>query len=185
VFCACSALLLGLTAKIHGQNGFQKQGNILLDSGAQISRYANTLRQEFLCNNYQVGGEEETIKTKIHKVPVSLHGNTKCHQLRSSQLYAFLEYKPRESEEPRALCILAWLIPISTGQTKQSGHLVARSTPLAWVILVTHWQLHQCMAEFLMSHLPHQFKFPPLTNVYSTGNINTLSIIYIATHLFT
>ena len=67
-----------ITCKIYNQNGFQKQSNTLLDSGAQISLvHEETVAALALKGNNttitltKVGVEEETIKTKVYKVPAS------------------------------------------------------------------------------------------------------------------
>ena len=67
-----------ITCTIYGQNGFEKQGNTLLESGAQVSlirkETAATLGlkgKDTSVTITKVGGEEETIKTKVYKVPVS------------------------------------------------------------------------------------------------------------------
>ena len=66
-----------LTATLQGQDGMQKQGNILLDSGAQISLIRNETAvslglkaRETSITITKVGGDEETITTKVYKVPV-------------------------------------------------------------------------------------------------------------------
>ena len=67
-----------ITCKIYNQNGFQKQSNTLLDSGAQISLvHEETVAALALKGNNttitltKVGVEEETIKTKVYKDPAS------------------------------------------------------------------------------------------------------------------
>ena len=76
-----------ITCKIYGQNGFQKQSNILLDSGVQVS----LIREEIAAalglkgNNTAViitkVGEDETIK-KVYRVPVPLPDNTKMFSIK-------------------------------------------------------------------------------------------------------
>ena len=72
------ALLLVLRVNIYGQNGFQKQGKVLLDSGAQVSSVCEETAamlglkgKDMSVTITKVGGEEETIETKVYKVPVS------------------------------------------------------------------------------------------------------------------
>ena len=69
------ALLPVITCRIYGQNGFQKQSNTLLDSGAQISLIREetpvTLRpkgNDTAVTITKVGREEETMRTKVYKV---------------------------------------------------------------------------------------------------------------------
>ncbi|CAB3979157.1 hypothetical protein AWC38_SpisGene18824 [Paramuricea clavata] len=72
------ALLPVISVNIDGENNLYKRGNILLDSGAQLS----LIRQEtaetpglegdnISITLTKVGGEEEEIRTKVYKVQVS------------------------------------------------------------------------------------------------------------------
>ena len=65
------AILPVMSAIIHGQNGIQKKGNILLDTGAQVSliwsditKLLGLKRRHTSVTIAKVGGEEETIRTK-------------------------------------------------------------------------------------------------------------------------
>ena len=147
-------LLPVITCKIYGQNGFQKQSNTLLDSGAQVS----LIREETaaalgLKENdtaviiTKVGGEEETIKTKVYRVPVSSLYNTEMFSIKAigigciSEVSA-VQLKPiakllglenesiRRGKGPVGLLIVIDHAQMHTGQTRQTGQLVARKTPL-------------------------------------------------------
>jgi hypothetical protein len=79
-----------VAANIRGPNGLYKRGNVLLDSGAQISlirsETADSLGlkgRDISVNLIKVGGEEESIHTKIYKVPVSGIGDPKKHSVRA------------------------------------------------------------------------------------------------------
>ena len=83
-------LLPVITCKIYGQNGFQKQSNTLLDSGAQISLICEDRAAALgLKGNdtpitlLKVGGGEGTIKTEVYKVPVSSLDNTKMFSIKA------------------------------------------------------------------------------------------------------
>ena len=144
-------LLLVITCKIYGQNGFQKQNITLLDSGAQIS----LIRQETavtlgLKGNdtavtiTKVGGEEETIRTKVYKVPVSLPDNTETFSITVigipgiSEEESAVQFKPigkllgledqriRRGKGPIDLLTGIDDAQMHTGQTRQ--------TPLEWVV---------------------------------------------------
>lgn len=72
------ALLPVMSAIIYGQNGIQKNGNILLDSGAQVSLIRSDTAEllglkgrDTSVTIAKVGGEEETIRTKEYGIPVS------------------------------------------------------------------------------------------------------------------
>ena len=152
-------LLPVVTCKIYGQNGFQKQSNTLLDSGAQIS----LIREETaaalgLKGNdtavtlTKVGGEEETIKTKVYKVPVSSIDNTEMFSIKAigipriSEEVSAVQLRPiakllgleseriRRGNGPVDLLIGIDHAQMHTGQTRQTGQLVARRTPLGWVV---------------------------------------------------
>ncbi|XP_015751793.1 PREDICTED: uncharacterized protein LOC107331694 [Acropora digitifera] len=67
-----------ISAIIHGQNGIQRKGNILLDTGAQVSLIRSDIAEllglkgrDTSVTISKVGGEEETIRTKDYRVPVS------------------------------------------------------------------------------------------------------------------
>ena len=120
-------LLPVITCTIYGQNGFQKQVNTLLDSGAQVSlireETATTLGlkgKDTAVTITKVGGEEETIKTKVYKVSVSSPDNTrmlsikasvsralvkKCQQYSSNQSPSFWDWRTRGLVEAMVLLI--------------------------------------------------------------------------------
>ena len=137
-----------ITCKIYGQNGFQKQSNTVIDSGAQVHLICEeTAAALGLKGNdttvtiMKVGGEEETNNTKVYRVPVSSPDNTKMFSIKAIGI-------PCISEEVSAvqLKLIAKLLGLEneriginhaqmhTGQTRQSGQLVARKTPLGWVV---------------------------------------------------
>ena len=144
-------------ATLQGQDGMQKQGNILLDSGAQISliRDETAVSLGLKGKNTsitikKVGGDEETIATKIYRVPVctSDWGHTYsvkaigiAHisddvtpvQIRPLAKQLGIENeKIRRGKGPVDLLIGIDHAQLHTGETKQSGQLVARKTPLGW-----------------------------------------------------
>ena len=78
-----------ITCKIYNQNGFQKQSNTPLDSGAQISLVhketvvALAFKGNTTVTLTKVGVEEETIKTKVYKVPASSPESTEMLSIRA------------------------------------------------------------------------------------------------------
>ncbi|XP_048590227.1 uncharacterized protein LOC116612667 isoform X1 [Nematostella vectensis] len=75
-----SVILPVLTANIHGQ----KQANVLLDTGAQISLIRNDtadllglVGKDTYITITKVGGEDKSMKTKVYKVPVCSNGRSK------------------------------------------------------------------------------------------------------------
>ena len=74
------ALLPVISANICGQNGVYKRGNILLDTGAQVSLIRNDTGKvlglkgkDTSVTITKVGGEEETMKTKEYRVSAGAH----------------------------------------------------------------------------------------------------------------
>ena len=148
-----------VTATLQGQDGMQKQGNILLDSGAQISliRDETAVSLGLKGKNTsititKVGGDEETIATKIYRVPVCTSdlGHTSsvkaigiAHisddvtpvQIRPLAKQLGIENERiRRGKGPVDLLIGIDHAQLHTGETKQSGQLVARKTPLGWAL---------------------------------------------------
>ncbi len=148
-----------LTCTIYGQNGFQKQGYTLLDSRAQVSlireETATTLGlkgKDTSVTITKVGGEEETIKTKVYKVPVSSPDSTRMFSIKAivipciseegsavqlkqiAKLLGLENERFRRGNGPVDLLIGVDHAQMHTGQTKQSEKLVARNTHLGWVV---------------------------------------------------
>ncbi|CAB4023498.1 hypothetical protein AWC38_SpisGene15810, partial [Paramuricea clavata] len=72
------AMLPVITVKISGKNNRHKQGNILLDSGAQISLICTSTAKNLDLKGKdvsitirKVGGEEEVLATKVYQVPIA------------------------------------------------------------------------------------------------------------------
>ncbi len=67
-----------ITVKISGKNNQHKDGNILLDSGVQISLICTNTAQNLQLKGKdvsitikKVGGEEEVLATKVYQVPIT------------------------------------------------------------------------------------------------------------------
>ena len=152
-------LLPVITCKIYGQNGFQKQSNTLLDSGAQISLICKERAaalglkgNDSAITLLKAGGGEGTIKTKVYKVPVSSLDNTKMFSIKAIgvpcnreevsavQLKLMVKLLGLECERihrgngPVDLLVRIDQAQVHTGQTRQTGQLVAGRTPLGWVV---------------------------------------------------
>lgn len=72
-----SALLPIITANIYGQDGIQKDANILFDTGAQVSLIRNDTASAFGLKKKdtsvtitKLGGDEEILQNKVYCVPV-------------------------------------------------------------------------------------------------------------------
>ena len=152
------ALLPVVSANIGGKNNLYKRGNVLLDSGAQLSliRQDTAERLELERDNIsitltKVGGEEEEITTKVYKVNISPPDNKNKYVVKAvsiptisdditaietKQIGKQLGLKDRIHRGKGPVDILIGIDHPSmhTGETKQVGDLVARSSPLGWVI---------------------------------------------------
>ena len=153
------ALLPVISASIGGGNGLYKHANVLLDSGAQTSlirlETAEILGLEGKCVSVtitKVGGEEEEMTTKVFKVQVTSLVNQKTFTVKAIGIPCIsddvVDVKTREIAE--CLCLkkgdiyrgkgpVDLLIGINharmhTGETRQAGNLVARKSPLGWVV---------------------------------------------------
>ncbi|XP_068745150.1 uncharacterized protein [Montipora capricornis] len=153
------ALLPVISANICGQNGVYKRGNILLDTGAQVSLIRNDTAEvlglkgkDTSVTITKVGGEEETMKTKEYRVPVNSLDDTRKYSVKAIGIPSIGDdiTAVQTSKLADLLCVpnekihrgkgqIDMLIGIDhahihTGQTKQVGQLVARKTPLGWVV---------------------------------------------------
>ena len=153
------ALLPVMSAIIHGQNGIQKKGNILLDTGAQVSLIQSDIAEllglkgrDTSVTIAKVGGEEETIRTKEYRVPVSSGDDYKKYLITAigipnisddvapapitqiTELLGLSSEKIRRGRGPIDILIGIDHANMHTGQTRQAGELVARQTPLGWVV---------------------------------------------------
>ena len=154
-----STMLPVITVRMAGVNGLEKTGLALIDSGAQISLIRNDTAsilglkgKDVHITITKVGGEEESIATKEYKVPVSAVVGGQNYSIQavgipniseevaSVNLTALKAKLGLEKEQVRrGQGQIEMLIGIDhahvhTGPTKQVDHLVARNTPLGWVI---------------------------------------------------
>ncbi|XP_022799862.1 uncharacterized protein LOC111337764 [Stylophora pistillata] len=155
------ALLPIISAEIGGQ-GLYKRGNILLDSGAQLtlirSGTAESLGldgKEVTITITKIGGEEEQTRTREFKVQVTSLVNKRSFVVKAVGIPQISDDIAGISKENAAKASLLTkekifrgsgpvdlLIGIDharmhTGETRQSEHLVARNSPLGWVVFGT------------------------------------------------
>jgi hypothetical protein len=152
------ALLPVISVNIDGENNLYKRGNVLLHSGAQLS----LIRQETAESHglegdnisitlTKVGGEEEEIRTKVYKVQVSPPDSNKRFVVKAVGIPTIsddiagiktkeiakqlgLKDKIHRGKGPVDISFGIDHPSMHTGETKQVGDLVARSSPLGWVI---------------------------------------------------
>ena len=137
----------------------QKKGNILLDTGVQVSLIRSDIAEllglkgrDTSVTISEVGGEEETIRTKEYRVPVSSGDDYKKYSITAigipnisddvapAPITQIIELLGLSSENIRRgkgpIDILTGIdhANMHTGQTRQAGELVPRQTPLGWVV---------------------------------------------------
>jgi hypothetical protein len=68
-----------ITVKMSGKDNRRKQGNVLIDSGAQISLICTSMAKSLGLTGKdvsitlkQVGGEEDALATKVYQVPITV-----------------------------------------------------------------------------------------------------------------
>ena len=153
------AILPVLSANIGSGNGLFKCGNVLLDSGAQVSlirqETAETLGlkgKDVSITITKVGGEEETMKTKEYNVQLTCSDNNRCFTVKAIGIQSISDEIPavKTSHLPEVLGVpntrfrrgkghVDLLIGIDrahmhAGETRQVDHLLARKSPLGWVV---------------------------------------------------
>lgn len=153
------AILPVLSANIGSANGLFKCGNVLLDSGAQVSLIrhdtAETLGlkgKDVSITITKVGGEEESIKTKEYKVQLTCIDTGKRFTVKAIGIQRISDEIPtvKTSHLPELLGLpntrfrrgkghVDLLIGIDhahmhAGETRQVDHLLARKSPLGWVV---------------------------------------------------
>ncbi|XP_068747415.1 uncharacterized protein [Montipora capricornis] len=153
------AILPVLSANIGNANGLFKFGNVLLDSGAQVSlirqETAETLGlkgKDVSITITKVGGEDEAMKTKEYNVQLTCIHNNKRFTVKAIGIHSISDEIPavKTSHLPEVLGLpntrfrrgkghVDLLIGIDhahmhAGETRQVDHLLARKSPLAWVV---------------------------------------------------
>ena len=153
------ALLPVISASIGGRDGLYKHANVLLDSGAQLSlirfETAEILGLEgknVSITITKVGGEEEEMTTKVFKVKVTSLDDQKTFTVQAIGIPCIsddvVHIKTRDIAErlnlkkedlyrgkgPVDLLIGIDHARMHAGETRQAGHLVARKSPLGWVV---------------------------------------------------
>ena len=153
------AMLPVTSADIFGSNNLRKRGNVLFDSGAQISlirqETADSLGlrgKETSVTITKVGGQEEEINTKVYNVPISAIDDRRTYSVKaigipvisnessSIDTEKIMEQlglsgeRIRRKKGPIDLLIGIDHAQLHTGPTKQKHHIVARKSPLGWVL---------------------------------------------------
>ena len=153
------AILPVTSADLFGSNNLRKRGNVQFDSGAQVS----LIRQEtadclglkgkkISVTITKVGGQEEEIKSKVYNVPISAIDDRRTYSVKAIGIpvissessivdtASIMEQlglsgeKIRRKKGPIDLLIGIDHAQLHTGPTKQKDHIVARKSPLGWVL---------------------------------------------------
>nr|XP_054775091.1 uncharacterized protein LOC129283281 [Lytechinus pictus] len=153
------ALLPVVTAEILGQQGAVCKGNVLLDSGAQVSLIKMSVAKEMNLKGSninititKVGGEQEQMETKQYQIKVRSLSTNAIHSLAAVALPCISEniaqvkmneiskqFNLKSEDLRRGSGSVHLLIGIDypkmhLGETREKGQLVARKSPLGWVI---------------------------------------------------
>ena len=160
--------------EILGSDRTNKQGSVLLDSGAQISLIRLTVAEELRSKGKDVtitianvGGEEEEMTTKIFRFRVSSLENKASYSvtavgipyissdisdIKVNEVAKFLglgEEEFRRSNGPVDILIGIDHPQLHTGETRQAAKLVARHSPLGWIVFGAtprgHVHVHQVL----------------------------------------
>ena len=156
---SAEAALPILSANIGNANGLFKLGNVLLDSGSQISlikqETAETLGlkgKDVSVTITKVGGEEETLKTKEYTMQLTSIDDNKRFTVKAIGIPTISDEitTVNTSHLPKLLGLpdakfhsrkghVDLLIGIDhahmhTGDTRQVEHLLVRNSPLGWVV---------------------------------------------------
>ena len=157
------ALLPLLTVDVIGQQETVKEGNVLLDSGAQISLITDDLASELQLKGVptnitvkKVGGEKEVLHTHKYKVPIREVNTTgKPILITAVGIPCISEdisavklddlarkFKFRQQDLHRGSGAVDLLVGIDharlhTGEIREVGGCAARKTPVGWVVFGT------------------------------------------------
>ena len=148
-----------LKAEFIGAQQEIKEGNVLLDSGAQISivrqGFAEALNlkgTDTTVNITKVGGETEQLQTKTYKVPVCAVNGKRVHTVSAVGLPCITEEIPEidvsrvvkkvglsSNDIFRGNGEVDLLIGINhgkmhVGETRQYGDIIFRKSPIGWVV---------------------------------------------------
>ena len=154
------AVLPVITVEFMGAENKSKRGNLLLDTGAQISLIKQSFAEELKLKGKKtsititkVGGDKEVFQTYIYKVNVrALGGNAQLHTVSAVGLPCIndnvaevkldeiaRQFKLKKGELHRGGGSVDLLVGIDHakmhgGETREEGNITARRSPLGWVV---------------------------------------------------
>ena len=153
------ALLPTITADIIGSRKVKEQANILLDTGAQVSLIRKPVAEELGLKGKdvtmtiaKVGGEEEELVTKVYEVRICSLENRATHVIKAigipsissdtssvnfdeiAKAFGISKSKFWRKDGPVDILVGIDNPMLHIGETRQQGDLVARHSPLGWVL---------------------------------------------------
>ena len=148
-----------MQANVLGANGLKRKGNVLLDSGAQISLIKTSVAKDLKLKGkdvvvtlIKVGCQEEELHTKVYRVTVQSLEDHSYHTIQAvgipslcdeisfvksgelAKWFGLARGKIRRGTGDTVLLIGIDQVRLHTGETREAGNLVARHSPLGWVI---------------------------------------------------
>ena len=153
------AILPVISGFMKGKQGDLTETNVFYDSGAQVSLNRSTRAEELGLEHKpvkivitKVGGVEEELDTKVYKVPLYADSGKLIQTIQAVGISQISEYSPKldmdhissvfeiptdklyRKEGPIDLLIGINYPRFHVGETKVTDGLVARRSPLGWVI---------------------------------------------------
>ena len=154
-----AAMLPIVQANVLGSSGLKKRANVLLDSGAQISLIKTSVAKDLKLKGkdvvvtlIKVGCQEEELHTKVYRVTVQSLEDQSCHTIQAvgipflsdeisdvrteelAKAFGLSRSDIRRGTGDTNLLIGIDQAKLHTGETREAGNLVARHSPLGWVI---------------------------------------------------
>ncbi|XP_072171963.1 uncharacterized protein [Diadema setosum] len=156
------ALLPLVIVELHGDQGKRWKGNLLLDSGSQISLIRQDLASEMQLSGVpttitisKIGGEEESLQTQQYRVPIRELNSTNRPFLITAvgipciseniavnieELVRKFDIQPGDLNRGNGAVDLLVGIDharLHTGEVREAGRCTARKSPVGWVIFGT------------------------------------------------
>ena len=144
---------------IVGPGSLHQRANALLDSGAQISLIRSDVAEDLkrkgrdiVVTIAKVGGEEDQLNTKIYQVRVRSLEDRSAHNIQAvgipsisnditsvnipsiARQLGLRKDQLRRRDVKTDLLIGIGQAKLHTGETRDAGNMVARHTPLGWVV---------------------------------------------------
>ena len=188
-----TALLPIVQVDLLGTGSRRKIGNALLDSGAQISLIRTSMAEELglkgkniVITITKVGGQEEELRTKMYQVRMGSLENRSVYTIQAIGIPWISDEIPEvrlddiarqfglnKAHLHRGFGTADLLIGIDqakfhVGETKEAGNMIARHTPLGWVIFgaTPSQKLEECQVYHVKLETPVD-----LTNFWTTESM--------------